>query len=161
MIKGNFRPGTKISGRLDHCKMHNRLCGKPAASEMFPGTIVLRNCSKIWEVWQFSINPQSPRVYGKLQNIPKMASVSQNYCNWKIIFFSCFGFFCLNLKKMSLTFCPKIFSWLPHMYSDSKKIGTKTRFKIFHGGTLRGGHLDSEKPMGFCYPACMGLPWKI
>ena len=34
---------------------------------------------------------------------------------------------------------------LPHMYSVShKKFGTKTRYKIFHGGTIRGGHLDSE-----------------
>ena len=34
-INSNFRPGTKISGLLDHFKMHNRLCGKPAATEMF------------------------------------------------------------------------------------------------------------------------------
>ena len=49
--------------------------------------------------------------------------------------------------------------WIPLMYSDSqKKFGTKTQCKNFHGGTLRGGHLNSEKPVGFCYPACMGLP---
>ena len=49
---------------------------------------------------------------------------------------------------------------LHHMYSDSQKdFGTKTYCKIFRGGTLRGGHLNSEKkPVGFCYPACIGLP---
>ena len=32
------------------------------------------------------------------------------------------------------------------MYSDSQKdFGTKTHCKIFRGGTLRGGHLNSEK----------------
>ena len=57
---------------------------------------------------------------------------------------------------------PKTFSWLPYMYSGSQeKFGTKTQCKILHDGTLRGGHLNSEKPVGFCYPACMGLPWNI
>ena len=82
-----------------------------------------------------------------------------------IIFYSLFWIFFLpgcTLKIFSLTLCPKIFSWLPHMYSDSqKKFGTKTQCKIFHDGTSRGGHLNSEKLMGFCYPACMGLPWNI
>ena len=33
------------------------------------------------------------------------------------------------------------------MYSESqKKFGTKTQCKIFHDGTLRGGHLNSENP---------------
>ena len=64
--------------------------------------------------------------------------------------------------KFQLCLCTKIFSWLPHMYSDSqKKFEIKPQCKIFHDGTLRGGHLNSEKPVGFCYPACMGLPWKI
>ena len=63
-INSNFRTGTKITGQLDHSNMHNRLCGKPAASEMFLGTLVLRNW-RLWEVWQFSINPHTPRVYGK------------------------------------------------------------------------------------------------
>ena len=45
-----------------------------------------------------------------------------------------------------------------HSDDSQKKFGTKTQYKIFHGGTLRGGHLNSEKPVGFCYPACMGLP---
>ena len=36
------------------------------------------------------------------------------------------------------------------MYSDSQKdFGTKTQCKIFHGGTLRGGHLNSEIPLGY------------
>ena len=39
----------------------------------------------------------------------------------------------------------KIFSLLPRMYSDSqKKFGTKTQCKIFHDGTLREGHLNSD-----------------
>ena len=37
------------------------------------------------------------------------------------------------------------------LYSGSqKKFGTKTQCKVFHGGTIRGGHLNSEKPVGFC-----------
>ena len=43
VINSNFRPGTKISGQLDHSMMHNRLCGIPPESEMFPGILVLRN----------------------------------------------------------------------------------------------------------------------
>ena len=39
---------------------------------------------------------------------------------------------------------------LHHMYSDSQKdFGAKSQCKIFHGGTLSGGHLNSEKPVGF------------
>ena len=39
--------------------------------------------------------------------------------------------------------------------SQEKNFGAKSQCKIFHGDTLRGGHLNSEKPVGFCYPACM------
>ena len=41
-----------------------------------------------------------------------------------IIFYPLFWIFFLpgsTLKFFSLTLCPKIFSWLPHMYSDSQK----------------------------------------
>ena len=61
-LNSNSRPGTKISGQLDHSKMHNQLCGKPAASEIFPHSIFLRDWSQIWEVWQFSKHPYTQRV---------------------------------------------------------------------------------------------------
>ena len=48
--------------------MHNRLCGKPAASEIFPATLVLRNWSQIWEVWQISINPHAPSLQVFMEN---------------------------------------------------------------------------------------------
>ena len=101
--------------------------------------------------------------FGKGNQRPPFLGMTGNG-NGNNILFTFLDFFLpgSTLKIFSLTLCPKIFSWLPHMYSDSqKKFGTKTQCKIFHDGTLRGGHLNSEKPVGFCYPACMGLPWNI
>ena len=66
------------------------------ATEIFPGTFVLRS-GMFWNVLQFSINPHTPRVSGKLQNLPNMASVSQNKYARKIIFFHVFGFLLLSL----------------------------------------------------------------
>ena len=98
------------------------------------------------------------------QRPPFLGMTGNGNGNGNNILFTFLDFFLpgSTLKIFSLTLCPKIFSWLPHMYSDfQKQFGTKTQCKIFHDGTLRGGHLNSEKPVGFCYPACMGLPWNI
>ena len=72
---------------------------------------------------------------------------------WESVVPSVYG---STLKNLTLTFCPNFFSWLPHMY-----FGTNTQCTIFHGGIICGGHLNSEKPVGFCYLACMGLLWKF
>ena len=64
----------------------------------FGGDSVLRNRSQIWEFWQFSTNPHTPRMCGKLPNLPNIASVSQNKGMRKItVFFHIFGFFFLRL----------------------------------------------------------------
>ena len=56
---------------------------------------------------------------------------------WYFIHFLDFFLPGSTLKFFSLTLCPKIFSWLPHMYSDSqKKFGTKTQCKIFKFFTM-------------------------
>ena len=48
------------------------------------------------------------------------------------------------------------------MYSDSQKdFGAKSQCKIFHGGTLRGGPLNSEKPVrGILLPSMYGFTQK-
>ena len=48
---------------------------------------------------------------------------------------------CVYPEKFNIAFLLKNISSLTHMYSDSQvKCGTKTQCKIFHGGTVRGGH---------------------
>ena len=47
---------------------------------MFPHSPVLGNRSQICEVWQFSINPHTTSVYGKLPNLPNIASVCSSNC---------------------------------------------------------------------------------
>ena len=58
-IKSNFRPKTKISGRLDHSKMHNRLCGKLAASEMFPHLAIFHKPSHTKGLWKIAKPPKN------------------------------------------------------------------------------------------------------
>ena len=51
--------------------MHNRLCGIPPESEMFPGILVLRNWSQIWKVWKFSTHPHLLRMRKNYQTFQK------------------------------------------------------------------------------------------
>ena len=90
-INSNFRIGAKISAQ-----MHNR-------------SSVLRNLSQICDIWQFSMNPHTPRVYEKLPNIPNIASVSQNRLTREKYFSLLWIFFWVFPKKMSCGLCRKIF----------------------------------------------------
>ena len=47
-----------------------------------------------------------------------------------------------TVKNLTLTFWPKIFSWLPYMYRNSpRKFGRKTQCKIFQGRPVLLGHV--------------------
>ena len=62
------------------------------------------------------------------QRPPFLGMTGNGNGNGNNILFTFLDFFLpgSTLKIFSLTLCPKIFSWLPHMYSDSqKKLGQK------------------------------------
>ena len=60
--------------------------------------------------------------FGKGNQRPPFLGMTGNG-NGNNILFTFLDFFLpgSTLTNFSLTFCPKIFSWLPHMYSDSQK----------------------------------------
>ena len=92
-INSNFRIGAKISAQ-----MHNR-------------SSVLRNLSQICDIWQFSMNPHTPRVYEKLPNIPNIASVSQNRLTREKYFSLLWIFFWVFPKKNVMWFVSQNIFW--------------------------------------------------
>ena len=99
--------------------------------------------------------------FGKGNQRPPFLGMTGNG-NGNIILFI-FGIFSswVYPENFFIGFVPQNLFLTPlHVYSQ-KKFGTKTQCKIFHDGTSRGCHLNSVKPMGFCYPTFMGLPWNI
>ena len=118
-----------MKAHQNHMSYCTQWARKEASETLFWGTE-----AKFWSFWHFSTNPHTLRMCGKLPNLPNIAWVSQNRVSRKIIFVLLFWIFLpgSTLKNFSLTLCPKIFSWLHHMYSDSqKKLGQKLKVKLF------------------------------
>ena len=150
-VNSNLKLGAKISAQLDHSKMHNRLCAKQLRLKYFRETLFWGTEAKFGSFGNFH-KPSHTEDVWKIAKPPKYCfSFSKQSLPENNIFSLFWTFFPgSTLKNFSLTFCPKFFSWLHHMCSDSQKdFGAKSQCKIFHGGTLRESHLNSEKPVGF------------
>ena len=85
-------------------------------------------CTKYDEyIWLNTIffkkrDPHTPRVYGKLPNLPKYGFNFSKQTSAENIFFLHFFVFFLPWstypEKIFFDFYPNFFSWLPYMYSD-------------------------------------------
>ena len=141
-IKSNFRPATKISGRLDHSKMHNRLCGKLAASEMFPHLAIFHKPSHTKGLWKIAKPPKYCSSFSK-QRIPE-----KNFSLFWIFFPGS------TLKNFSWDLRRKIFYW-PQI------IQTFTRWIIPFQKIQTQNIKEFWKAHGILLPMGLGLPWKI
>ena len=132
--KGVTNAVTKISGQLDHSKMHNRTCVKQQHLKYFRTPL-------FWE---------TEAIFGRFGNFPhtlthrgcvENCQTSQKWLQFlktgefeNNIFFTFLDFFLLGLpwKIFHWLFAPKFFPDSPtFIVTPKKKFGTKTRWKFF------------------------------
>ena len=99
------------------------------------------------------------------QRPPFLGMTGNGNGNGNNILFTFLDFFLpgSTLKFFSLTLCPKIFSWLPHMYSDSQKnLGQKLNVKFlnFSRWHLTWRSLKFWKTRGILLPSVYGSTLK-
>ena len=130
--------GTHVPAILNH-KNWTRLAGGAKTSKKgyictFKNTQKPLLCEGLWKTSKNQIH---------LAISPGKTTLESN------IFSRFWVFLCLGLhwKNFHLLFARKFFPDFPtFIVTPQKKIRTKPQCKIFHK---------------FCYPACLGLPWKI
>ena len=144
VLNSNFRLWTKMSDQLDHSKMNVWLCAKPVASDIFPGSDVLRNWSQILEFCNF------PKPKGPLPENNSFLTFLDFFSlgvPWKLFHGVCVSkyFFGPNYLNFNLCFGHEPPRWII-------PFSKKSKHKISR---------NSQNPLGFCNPTCMGLPWKF